>query len=81
LRLRLRWLAILSCSVPSSYAVTGGVHSAPDAIKAIMTGANVVQMVSCLLRFGPEHLKVIIAEFTKWMEEHEYESVDQLAAR
>jgi dihydroorotate dehydrogenase (fumarate) len=78
LRLRLRWLAILSCSVPSSYAVTGGVHSAPDAIKAIMTGANVVQMVSCLLRFGPEHLKVIIAEFTKWMEEHEYESVDQL---
>jgi len=78
LRLRLRWLAILSCSVPSSYAVTGGVHSAPDAIKAIMTGAIVVQMVSCLLRFGPEHLKVIIAEFTKWMEEHEYESVDQL---
>jgi dihydroorotate dehydrogenase (fumarate) len=78
LRLRLRWLAILSCRVETSYAATGGVHSAPDAIKAIMCGANVVQMVSCLLRFGPEHLKVVISEFTEWMETHDYESVNQL---
>jgi dihydroorotate dehydrogenase (fumarate) len=35
-------------------------------------------MVSCLLRFGPEHLKVVISEFTEWMETHDYESVNQL---
>jgi dihydroorotate dehydrogenase (fumarate) len=78
LRLRLRWLAILSAQVETSYAVTGGVHSASDAIKAIMTGANVVQMVSCLLKHGPEQLKVVMGEFVDWMEQHEYESVDQL---
>jgi dihydroorotate dehydrogenase (fumarate) len=78
LRLRLRWLAILSSRLDTSFAATGGVHWATDAIRAIMAGATVVQMVSCLLRFGPEHLKVVIAEFTDWLETHEYESVSQL---
>jgi dihydroorotate dehydrogenase (fumarate) len=78
LRLRLRWLAILSSRLDTSFAATGGVHWAADAIRAIMAGATVVQMVSCLLRFGPEHLKVIIAEFTDWLETHEYESANQL---
>jgi len=78
LRLRLRWLAILSSRLETSFAATGGVHWAADAVRAIMAGATVVQMVSCLLRFGPEHLKGVIAEFTTWLETHEYESVSQL---
>jgi len=78
LRLRLRWLAILSAKVETSYAATGGVHSAPDTIRALMAGASVVQLVSCLLRFGPDHLKSILAEFTAWLEAHEYESSEQL---
>ncbi len=67
LRLRLRWLAILSCSVETSYAATGGVHSATDVVRSIMAGANVVQMVSALLRNGTEYLKEVIAEFTEWL--------------
>jgi dihydroorotate dehydrogenase (fumarate) len=78
LRLRLRWLAILSCRVHTSYAATGGVHSATDAVRAIMAGANVVQMVSALLRSGPDHLKVVLHDFTQWLQVHEYESVAQL---
>jgi len=78
LRLRLRWLAILSSRLQTSFAATGGVHSAPDAVRAIVAGATVVQMVSCLLRFGPEHLRLIIDEFTEWMAAHEYHSVKQL---
>jgi dihydroorotate dehydrogenase (fumarate) len=78
LRLRLRWLAILSSRLDTSYAATGGVHSAVDAIRAIMAGATVVQLVSCLLRYGPEHLEVIVAEFADWLDTHEYESVRQL---
>jgi dihydroorotate dehydrogenase (fumarate) len=78
LRLRLRWLAILSSRIETSYGATGGVHLAVDAIRAIMAGATVVQMVSALLRFGPEHLKGVIAEFTTWLETHEYESASQL---
>ena len=47
-------------------------------MRAIMAGANVVQIVSALLRNGPEHLSLILASLTHWLEEHEYESVEQM---
>jgi dihydroorotate dehydrogenase (fumarate) len=78
LPLRLRWLAVLSGRVSASLAITGGVHTALDAVKAIMTGAHAVQMVSALLRNGPGHLKAVRAEMEWWMEEHEYESLSQM---
>jgi len=43
-----------------------------------MVGADVVQMVSTLLKHGPEHLAGLLAELKQWMEVHEYESVDQM---
>jgi dihydroorotate dehydrogenase (fumarate) len=78
LLLRLRWLAILSGRIRASLAVTGGVHTALDAIKAVMCGANAVQMVSALLKNGPQHLAKVRNEVSKWLEEHEYESLRQM---
>jgi dihydroorotate dehydrogenase (fumarate) len=78
LLLRLRWLAILSGRIWTSLCVTGGVHTAEDAIKAVMAGAHGVQMVSALLRNGPEHLKTVRQEMEHWLEEHEYESLEQM---
>jgi dihydroorotate dehydrogenase (fumarate) len=78
LLLRLRWVAILSGRVCSSLAVTGGVHSALDAIKAIMVGAHAVQVVSALLQHGPEHLGKIRREIAEWLESHEYDSLEQM---
>ncbi len=78
LLLRLRWLAILHGNVKASLAVSGGVHTVTDAIKALMTGAQAVQMVSALLRNGPEYLKSIREGVVAWMQEHEYESVVQM---
>jgi dihydroorotate dehydrogenase (fumarate) len=75
---RLRWLAILAGRVHASLAVTGGVHDARDAVKAVMAGAHVVQLVSVLLRRGPEQLAGIRTDFARWLEDHEYESIDQL---
>jgi dihydroorotate dehydrogenase (fumarate) len=78
LLLRLRWLAVLSGRVRASLAVTGGVHTSLDAIKAVMAGAHAVQMVSALLRRGPEHLRRVRHEMAQWMEEHGYESLQQM---
>ena len=78
LLLRLQWLAILSGRIQTSLAVTGGVHTEIDVIKSIMSGANAVQMVSALLKNGPEYLKVVHGNLVKWMEEHEYNSVHQM---
>ncbi|WP_431856162.1 dihydroorotate dehydrogenase-like protein [Azospirillum sp.] len=77
LRLRLRWLAALSGRVTPSLAASGGVHTAVDALKAVMAGAHAVQVVSALLRHGPERLTVLRDDLTRWLEEHEYESLAQ----
>ena len=78
LPLRLRWVAALSGRVGCDLAVTGGVHSGLDAIKAVMAGADVTQVVSVLLRRGPEHLKVLRTEMEWWMEEHDWASLEDL---
>ncbi|HPW54928.1 MAG: dihydroorotate dehydrogenase-like protein [Thermoanaerobaculaceae bacterium] len=78
LLLRLRWLAILHGQIKCDLAVTGGVHTAHDAIKALMAGASAVQLVSVLLAKGPEQVKVIRDVMRTWFEEHEYESMEQV---
>ena len=78
LRLRLRWLAILSSQVELSLAATGGAHNAVDVIKATMAGAHSVQMVSALLIHGPEHIKRTLEAIDFWLTEHEYESLRQM---
>jgi len=78
LPLRLRWLAALSGRVRASLGVTGGVHTALDAVKAIMAGAHGVQMVSALLSNGPGHLTRVRDNLAIWLAEHEYESIQQM---
>jgi dihydroorotate dehydrogenase (fumarate) len=78
LLMRLRWLAILSGRVQASLAVTGGVHTCLDAVKAIMCGAQAVQMVSALLEMGPQQLAKVRNEVGQWLQEHEYESLRQM---
>ncbi len=78
LLLRLRWLAILSPQVRMSLALTGGVHQTVDAVKAIMSGADAVQMVSALLQKGPAALEEVRLGLQRWLEEHEYDSLDQM---
>jgi dihydroorotate dehydrogenase (fumarate) len=77
LLLRLRWLAVLHGHVKGSLAVTGGVHDGIGALKAVMAGADAVQMVSALLIHGPERMAQTLATMTEWLEEHEYESLAQ----
>jgi dihydroorotate dehydrogenase (fumarate) len=78
LLLRLRWLAILHGRLRTSLAASGGVHGPVDAVKAIMAGADAVQIVSALLKHGPGHLRELIAGFERWAEDREYESLDQM---
>jgi dihydroorotate dehydrogenase (fumarate) len=78
LLLRLHWLAILYGQVKASLAATGGVHTGVDAVKAVMAGASAVQVVSRLLEDGPQRLLTIFQGMKHWMEEHDYESLEQM---
>jgi dihydroorotate dehydrogenase (fumarate) len=78
LRLPLTWIGILYGRIRASLAGTGGVHSAEDAVKLLMVGANCTMMCSSLMRHGVNHLRHVERELREWMEEHEYESVAQM---
>jgi len=78
LPLRLRGAAALVGRVRSSIALSGGVHRGLDVIKATMAGAHVTQMVSALLRHGPDHLRIVRHEIESWMEEHEWSALDDM---
>lgn len=77
LRLPLRWIALLRGKVPVSLALSSGVHSAADALKAILAGADVAMMTSSLLRHGPEYVTTVLDGVRSWLDEHEYLSVEQ----
>jgi dihydroorotate dehydrogenase (fumarate) len=78
LGLRLHWIAILAGRVKASLGITGGVHGTIDAVKAIMAGADGVQLVSELIGLGPVRLQMIQQEFAEWATEHGYISVSQM---
>jgi dihydroorotate dehydrogenase (fumarate) len=75
---RLHALAIVSGRTRLSLGVTGGVHTGLDALKAVMCGADGVQMVSALLQEGPEHLEAVRAQMETVLESNEYDSLAQV---
>jgi dihydroorotate dehydrogenase (fumarate) len=78
LLLRLHWIAVLYGGVKADLALTGGVHSATDVVKAMMSGARVAMMTSALLKRGINYLDTIGTELLVWMGEHEYTSIRQM---
>jgi dihydroorotate dehydrogenase (fumarate) len=78
LRLRLTWVGILYGHIKADMAITGGVHTAEDAIKSMMAGARVAMMTSALLRNGVKHIGTVLEGMKAWMEQHEYVSIRQM---
>jgi len=78
LRMPLRWVALLYGQIKADFALTTGVHTAEDVLKAMMAGASVVMMASELLQNGLGRVTEILADIERWMETHEYESIRQM---
>jgi len=78
MRLPLRWIAILYGHIKAGMALTTGVHTTEDVVKAIMAGANIVNVASALLENGVGKISDLTLGLRQWMEEHEYESVAQM---
>ncbi|MFB3825845.1 MAG: dihydroorotate dehydrogenase-like protein [Bryobacteraceae bacterium] len=78
LLLRLNWIAVLYGNINADMALTGGVHTATDVVKAMMAGARVAMMTSALLKRGIQYLETLQNELLLWLGEHEYESIRQM---
>ncbi|RPI27193.1 MAG: dihydroorotate dehydrogenase-like protein [Chloroflexota bacterium] len=78
LRLPLRWIALLYGQIEADFALTSGVHTGEDILKAMMAGASVTMVASELLKNGVGRATEMLSEMQAWMTEHEYESVTQM---
>jgi dihydroorotate dehydrogenase (fumarate) len=81
LLLRLRWLAILYGRVRPSLVASGGIATPNDGIKAILAGANAIQMVSALLRHGPAYLATMRHGLLDWMDWNKIPHLDDMRGR
>lgn len=78
LRLPLRWIAILYDRINVDFALTSGIHTTEDMLKATMAGASASMVASTLLKYGVSHVTEILDGARSWMVEHEYESITQM---
>lgn len=78
MRLPLRWTALLSGRLGADIALSGGVHRGEDVVKALLVGATVAMTTASVLRNGPGHIATLCNGLSAWLDEHDYESVDEL---
>ena len=78
LRLPLRWISILYGRLNADFALTSGVHTHEDVMKAMMSGAKVAMMASHLLHNGEQVIPSLLNEMQEWMEQREYQSIHQM---
>jgi len=78
LRLPLRWISILHGKVDADLALTSGIHTHKDVLKAMMAGAKVAMTASNLLHNGEQAIGPLLSDLEAWMKEREYESIEQM---
>lgn len=78
MRLPLRWIAILFKRIQVDFALTSGIHTAEDLLKALMAGAKVGMVTSAFLLHGVERANQILNDLEQWLLEKEYTSVTQM---
>lgn len=78
IQLPLRWVALLYGKVRLSLATTSGVHTAEDALKLILAGADATQLCSVLLEKGPGYLAKIKQDMSAWLIRNDYRSLAEI---
>ncbi len=81
MKVPLRHIALLHGRINSDLAITTGVHSGLDAVKAILAGACVVQTASALLKNGIPYLSTMLREIEAWMDEKDYNKLDDFRGK
>ncbi len=78
LLLPLRWTAILYGRVKADLALTSGVHTGVDLVKAVMVGANVAMVASEFVANGLGRAREMLAEMENWMSAYDHISVERM---
>lgn len=81
MKVPLRWTALLYGHVKADLALTTGVHTGQDAVRAILAGATVVQVAATLFKNGIPYLLTMRQEMEEWMAQKGYQSLVDFRAK
>jgi dihydroorotate dehydrogenase (fumarate) len=81
LALSLRWIAIMSQRVSCDLAASTGVHDGASVIKQLLAGANAVQVVSAIYKYGGERIAEMLHELETWMDKQGFGTIDDFRGR
>ena len=78
----LRWTALVNGALPLvDIAVSTGVHSGEDAVKAMLAGASAVEIASVVYEKGLPVIGEINAFVCDWMRRHEFQATSEFIGR
>jgi dihydroorotate dehydrogenase (fumarate) len=77
----LRWIALLSGKIKKDLAASTGVHDGEGVIKQILGGAKAVQMTSAIYKKGPEHIKTVLQDIEKWMDDKNFDNIEDFRSK
>ena len=78
MRLPLLWLAVMHGRVAASLAASTGVHTAGDAVKYLLAGADVVMTTSALLQHGIGYMRHLVDGLNDWFDQREIASMTDI---
>lgn len=75
-RLPLKYVGLLYDNVDADICANRGVFTGKDAVKMILAGADVVQVVSTIYKNGPSQISKMLEELELWMSKKKYQSLN-----
>ncbi|MFN8453842.1 MAG: dihydroorotate dehydrogenase-like protein [Anaerolineae bacterium] len=81
LKIPLRWVALLCGRVKADLALTTGVQTGQDVAKALLAGAEVVQVAGTLYKNGIPYISTLLQELESWMSGKSYRSLSDFRGK
>jgi len=74
--LSLRYVGLLHGNIEGSICASRGIYTAEDVIRLILSGADVVQIVSTIYKNQPAYVGTILTEIQAWMDKKGYKNLN-----
>ena len=81
LKMPLRWVALLYGRTNLDMALNTGVHTGQDIAKAVLAGANAVQVASTLFINGLPYISTMLMDLQNWMDDKGYDSIADMKGK
>jgi len=76
--LRIRWIGLLRDQVQLSLSATGGMHCLDDALKALLVGADSIQLCSVLFQKGVGEIERLRDQLEQWLDQKGHDGVENI---